>query len=297
MQRADQRNVSNWLQWRNDTPNKYLRSFRFNLNQWAGWNYGGDLLNSRRQRQRARRVPEQLGHRHGRQRQRADVRRPRHARRAGRLPQPAAQHVGLSVERRAPPRRPPASTSSAPTTASAPRSATSAPNVTWRPVLVPVVSGGLSFSTNHDQSQWIEERRRPLRVRPHRSAHRRPDHARELHPHAAAVDPDLRAAVRVGRRLLTTSRSWPTAAPLVRGSLPAVRLHRQSRLQLPLVPHHQRAALGVPARLDAVRRLAAGPRRTRSTPARSTSAATSAACSTRPARNVFLVKWAYWLNY
>ena len=38
--------MSNWLQWRNDKPNKYLRSFRFNLNQWAGWNYGGDLLNS-----------------------------------------------------------------------------------------------------------------------------------------------------------------------------------------------------------------------------------------------------------
>ena len=38
--------MSNWLQWRNDRPNKYLRSFRFNLNQWAGWNFGGDLLNS-----------------------------------------------------------------------------------------------------------------------------------------------------------------------------------------------------------------------------------------------------------
>ena len=46
MRRADQRNMSNWLQWRNDRPNKYLRSFRFNLNQWAGWNFGGDLLNS-----------------------------------------------------------------------------------------------------------------------------------------------------------------------------------------------------------------------------------------------------------
>ena len=46
MRRADQRNMSNWMQWRNDKPNRYLRSFRFNLNQWAGWNFDGDLLNS-----------------------------------------------------------------------------------------------------------------------------------------------------------------------------------------------------------------------------------------------------------
>ena len=44
--RADTRNMSNWLQWRNERPSKYLRSFRFNLNQWAGWNFDGDLLNS-----------------------------------------------------------------------------------------------------------------------------------------------------------------------------------------------------------------------------------------------------------
>jgi len=43
-QRADTRNMSNWLQWRNDRPSKHLRSFRFNLNQWAGWNFDGDLL-------------------------------------------------------------------------------------------------------------------------------------------------------------------------------------------------------------------------------------------------------------
>jgi hypothetical protein len=46
MQRADQRSVTNWMQWRHDRPNKYLRSFRFNLNQWAGWNFGSDLLSS-----------------------------------------------------------------------------------------------------------------------------------------------------------------------------------------------------------------------------------------------------------
>ena len=46
MQRADQRTMSNWLQVRYETPSKYLRSFRYNLNQWAGWNYDGDRLHS-----------------------------------------------------------------------------------------------------------------------------------------------------------------------------------------------------------------------------------------------------------
>ncbi len=46
MRRADQRTMSNWLQWRHEKPSKYLRSFRLNFNQWAGWNFGGDLLMS-----------------------------------------------------------------------------------------------------------------------------------------------------------------------------------------------------------------------------------------------------------
>jgi len=44
MQRADTRSVNNWLQWKRDTPWHILRSFRWNLNQWAGWNFGGDRL-------------------------------------------------------------------------------------------------------------------------------------------------------------------------------------------------------------------------------------------------------------
>jgi len=51
MRRADERSVSNWLQIRHDRPWKYLRSFRINLNQWAGWNYGGDMLFKGGQRQ------------------------------------------------------------------------------------------------------------------------------------------------------------------------------------------------------------------------------------------------------
>ncbi len=44
MRRADMRTMNNWIQFRNDTPSKYRRSFRWNLNQWAAWNYGGDRL-------------------------------------------------------------------------------------------------------------------------------------------------------------------------------------------------------------------------------------------------------------
>jgi hypothetical protein len=44
MRRADVRTMSNWMQWRNETPSRYLRSFRFNLNQWGSWNFGGDRV-------------------------------------------------------------------------------------------------------------------------------------------------------------------------------------------------------------------------------------------------------------
>jgi hypothetical protein len=46
MQRADVRSMSNWIQVRYEKPSKYLRSFRYNLNQWAGWNSDGDRIYS-----------------------------------------------------------------------------------------------------------------------------------------------------------------------------------------------------------------------------------------------------------
>jgi hypothetical protein len=44
IRRADQLNQNNWLQWRHDRPGKYIRSFRFNLNQWSAHNFDGDRL-------------------------------------------------------------------------------------------------------------------------------------------------------------------------------------------------------------------------------------------------------------
>src|SRR4030095_8465839 len=46
----------------------------------------------------------------------------------------------------------------------------------------------------------------------------------------------------------------------VRRSLSSVRLFIESRFQLPLVPDYERHALGVPSRLDSLRRRAAGTR-------------------------------------
>lgn len=44
MRRADQITQSNWIQFRDDRPGKYVRTFRGNLNQWSGRNFDGDLL-------------------------------------------------------------------------------------------------------------------------------------------------------------------------------------------------------------------------------------------------------------
>lgn len=46
IRRADERNQSNWFQWRNFRPGKYVRTRNFNINQYSGWNFGGDRLYS-----------------------------------------------------------------------------------------------------------------------------------------------------------------------------------------------------------------------------------------------------------
>jgi len=42
LSRADDISQTNWFQLRDDTPGKYVRTLRLNLNQWAGWNFGGE---------------------------------------------------------------------------------------------------------------------------------------------------------------------------------------------------------------------------------------------------------------
>jgi hypothetical protein len=42
--RADERFVSHWFQMRDMVPGRFTRSFIWNLNQYAGWNFAGDQL-------------------------------------------------------------------------------------------------------------------------------------------------------------------------------------------------------------------------------------------------------------
>jgi uncharacterized protein DUF5916/cellulose/xylan binding protein with CBM9 domain len=44
LRRADQRTMSNWLQFRSDRPNRVFRSRMINFNQWRAWNFDGDRL-------------------------------------------------------------------------------------------------------------------------------------------------------------------------------------------------------------------------------------------------------------
>ena len=44
--RADEKNINHWVQWRFNTPGRFKRSYMINFNEWAGWNFGGDQLYS-----------------------------------------------------------------------------------------------------------------------------------------------------------------------------------------------------------------------------------------------------------
>ena len=46
LRRADEINQYGWLQWRFDTPGRYVRTYRLNFNQWSGRNFDGDLLSN-----------------------------------------------------------------------------------------------------------------------------------------------------------------------------------------------------------------------------------------------------------
>ncbi len=44
--RADERNQSNWFQYRDFVPGRFVRTWNINLNQYSGWNFDGDRLYS-----------------------------------------------------------------------------------------------------------------------------------------------------------------------------------------------------------------------------------------------------------
>ena len=45
LRRADEITEVNWLQWRFMKPGRWYRTVRLNFNQWGAWNFGGDRLN------------------------------------------------------------------------------------------------------------------------------------------------------------------------------------------------------------------------------------------------------------
>ncbi|MCC7126786.1 MAG: hypothetical protein IT178_18190 [Acidobacteria bacterium] len=43
--RADEQTMNNWFQYRDFVPSRFVRNWNINFNQWAGWNFGGDRMN------------------------------------------------------------------------------------------------------------------------------------------------------------------------------------------------------------------------------------------------------------
>ena len=155
MQRADVRNMSNWIQVRYERPTKWYRSFRYNLNQWGSWNFAGDALN--------------LGYNvnahvvflnHWRTGMGVNVNPQTFDDRATRGGPGAYRNAGPSmwayVEGD---QRKPISVSAFGFVAKdreGGRASDISPSVEWRPSSFLMLSTGMSFGTNRNQSQWVE---------------------------------------------------------------------------------------------------------------------------------------------
>ncbi len=156
LRRADERAMSNWLQVRYDKPSKYLRSFRYNLNQWAGWNADGDLLYSGGN-VNAHAVflnNWSAGFGVNVNAQGFDDRATRGGPGAYGNPQRSLWTYLNTDERK------PVSVSLSTSNSTDGRGTTFAdfsPSVSGRPTSYLSVSGGLSLRRNRDQSQWIEQ--------------------------------------------------------------------------------------------------------------------------------------------
>jgi hypothetical protein len=157
MRRADQANMSNWIQVRYERPTKWYRSFRYNLNQWAGWNFDGDMLNL------GYNVNAHIvflnnwgtGTGFNWNPQAFDDRATRGGPGAYRN---RARSMWGYIEGD---QRKPVSVSAFGFVGTDGLGSTQAditPDINWRPSSFLSVSAGLGFFRNHDQSQWIEQR-------------------------------------------------------------------------------------------------------------------------------------------
>ncbi|HEX6974912.1 MAG TPA: DUF5916 domain-containing protein, partial [Vicinamibacterales bacterium] len=156
LRRADQRSMSNWLQVRYDTPSKYFRSFRYNLNQWGEWNADGDrlALGGNVNAHAVFRNNWSAGFGINFNTQGFDDR----ATRGG----PGAYDNGsrsVWTYLNSDGRKPIAFSLNTynQTDVHGSTSSDVSPSITYRPASFLSVEGGFSFSKNNDQSQWIEE--------------------------------------------------------------------------------------------------------------------------------------------
>ena len=149
MRRADERNQSNWFQWRNFKPGKYVRTRNFNINQYQGWNFGGDRLYSGANINSHWTFDELLQHR-----RRLSTSTPRRSAIASRAAvracsaTPPMQHVVLRQHRQSQGvvgRSTTAVTGPTPRTA---RATTSGPYINWRADLVDVAESRDSATTS-----------------------------------------------------------------------------------------------------------------------------------------------------
>ena len=178
------------------------------------------------------------------------------------------------------------------------------PYMNWRADLVDRRStSGFRYNINNDDSQWVtneeveDGRTRYVFGRIEQSTvgvH----YARQLHDDAEPVAAGLRGAVRVAPATTRTTRSWSTAAPPdYEDRYRPYAYGEQRRLQHPLVPHDQRAALGIQARLDAVRGVAAGQVGRPASTATSSFGRDFGGVFSAPCHNVFLVKFCVLAEY
>ena len=158
MRRADMRSMSNWIQFRNDTPSKYLRSFRCNLNQWGDLELRRRPARSRRQRQRAlgrSRTTGAPGWASTRNARPFDDRATR-GDGPGRVRQPELELLGLRQFRRAQARRRLHLLQPRRRRPRQPAGSGVSPGVTFRPTSFLSLSTGVDWNHNVQDAQWVE---------------------------------------------------------------------------------------------------------------------------------------------
>ena len=300
VRRADDITQSGWVQIRWDKPTKAYRRFRLNLNQWSGWNFGGDhryagtnvnahiVLNSNWAAGGGRQ-PRGGGHRRP-----VDARRP--------VVPVEARRQRLVLRRRP--------TAGRRSTARG-RASTSATRPARRPTASTRRSAGAPTSyltrerrralrEENEDTQWVQNVEGPSKT------HYVFGRIRQTTVGLTArvnytitptltvqiyAQPFVSAGEYSDYKELTAPRAQPYAAQFSPYPYPGNPdfNYRSFRID-------QRAALGVPAR--ARRSTSCGSRGARTCPSTAVSASTRTCGNLfgTPANNVFLVKFSYWLN-